>query len=219
MSAAKLRTQCLASPANTSLITCHEDDQPGRPRLATTWDYEGGKHPIQFQLAHLVHPTRQEMSAGSPNLSSARITAAEASPPSSSAASSETITPHLDSLPLILQHAWPCVKLLVRADHPINVQLNVHARTGTSVQHIDLQFIKSHAALVLRASPVDYIKSAQLRGTLFEQNPADSTAISSAFTAFYVDHKEPSDVLEGYKGLWPLGALLDGHEFLVLVKV
>jgi len=89
----------------------------------------------------------------------------------------------------------------------------------TPIQHIDFTFIKSHAALVLKASPVDYIKSAQLRGTLFEDNPIDPTAVSSVFTEFYVNHNEPLEVLRGYKGVWPLGALLEGHEFLVLVRV
>jgi len=34
-----------------------------------------------------------------------------------------------------------------------------------------------------------------------------------------VDHHEPLEVLKKYESTWPLGALLDGHEFFVLVKL
>jgi hypothetical protein len=87
------------------------------------------------------------------------------------------------------------------------------------IQHIDLAFIKSNAIKVLGSTPIDYLKSPQLRGTLFEEDPVDPAAISSIFTEFYVDHHEPLGVLAEYESIWPLGALLDGHEFFVLVKV
>ena len=87
------------------------------------------------------------------------------------------------------------------------------------IQRVDLAFIKSNAIKVLRSTPVDYLKSPRLRGTLFEEDPIDPAAISSIFTEFYVNHHEPLEVLEEYKSIWPLGALLDGHEYFVLVKV
>jgi hypothetical protein len=79
--------------------------------------------------------------------------------------------------------------------------------------------MKSNAIKVLGPTPVEYLKSPYLRGTLFEDQPIDPTAISSIFTEFYVDHHEPLEVLKKYESTWPLGALLDGHEFFVLVKL
>ena len=46
-------------------------------------------------------------------------------------------------------------------------------------------------------------------------------AVSSAFTKFYVDHKEPLEALDNFKekGAWCLGELLEGHEYRVLFPV
>jgi len=78
--------------------------------------------------------------------------------------------------------------------------------------------MKSNAIKVLGHTPVEYLKSPRLRGTLFEDHPIDPTAISSIFTEFYVDHCEPLETLNDYESIWPLGALLDGHEFFILVE-
>ncbi|KAG1775130.1 hypothetical protein EV702DRAFT_1120677 [Suillus placidus] len=92
--------------------------------------------------------------------------------------------------------------------------------TNVGVHAVDLPFIGEHAAKVLAASPIDYIKSAQLRGDLFQKN-SDTGAVSSAFTEFYVDHAEPLKALEQFKekGKWCLGELLEGHEYLALFPV
>jgi len=89
---------------------------------------------------------------------------------------------------------------------------------GVPIQRVDLNFIKSHAAIVLETTPVNYLKSAQLRGSLFEEDPIDPSAISSVFTQFYVSHEEPLEALNEYRSIWPLGELLDGHEFFLLVR-
>jgi hypothetical protein len=88
------------------------------------------------------------------------------------------------------------------------------------VYAVNLSFIRANAVKVLEASTVDYLKSAQLRGDLFQEN-ADTGAISSAFTEFYVDHAEPSEALAKFKtrGKWCLGELLEGHEYLALFPV
>ncbi|KAG2135116.1 hypothetical protein DEU56DRAFT_981205 [Suillus clintonianus] len=91
---------------------------------------------------------------------------------------------------------------------------------GVSVHAVDLSFIRENAAKVLEASTVDYLKSGQLRGALFQEN-VGTGAVSSAFTEFYVDHAEPSKALEKFKarGKWCLGELLEGHEYLALFSV
>lgn len=71
----------------------------------------------------------------------------------------------------------------------------------------------------MKLSPVDYVRNAQLRGSLFDA--IDSTgAVSSVFTNFFVDHAEPLRALDLVRqGLdWPLGELLEGHEFLLMIE-
>ncbi|KAG1731980.1 uncharacterized protein EDB91DRAFT_1152670 [Suillus paluster] len=92
--------------------------------------------------------------------------------------------------------------------------------SDVGVYAVDLSFIRENAARILEASAVDYLKSVQLRGDLFQEN-AGTDAVSSMFTEFYVDHAEPSKVLEKFKvrGKWCLGELLEGHEYLALFPV
>ncbi|KAG1835597.1 hypothetical protein EV424DRAFT_1562772, partial [Suillus variegatus] len=81
-------------------------------------------------------------------------------------------------------------------------------------------FSDEHAKGILESSPISYLKAAQLRGTLFQDN-CDNKAISSVFTEFYVNHTEPLAVLRQYKkrGQWCLGELLNGHEFLAIFPI
>ena len=69
-------------------------------------------------------------------------------------------------------------------------------------------------------SPISYIKEAKLSGSLF--NPEDTSGVvSSVDTGFFVDHEEPLEALvcvqENMK--WPLGELIDGHEFLLILQI
>lgn len=89
-----------------------------------------------------------------------------------------------------------------------------------SVYGVDLSFIRDKAAKVLAASTIDYLKTAQLCGNLFQEG-SDTGAVSSVFTEFYVDHAEPLEALDKFKarGKWCLGELLDGHEYLAIFPV
>ncbi|KAG2147806.1 uncharacterized protein EDB93DRAFT_1240545 [Suillus bovinus] len=91
---------------------------------------------------------------------------------------------------------------------------------AANIKDVNLDFIREHAKGVLESLPISYVKAAQLRGTLFEDN-CNNRAISSVYTEFYVDHAEPLAVLEQYKkkGPWCLGELLDGHEFLAIFPI
>lgn len=89
------------------------------------------------------------------------------------------------------------------------------------IDGIQLKFIKDHAERCIETSPVEYIKCAKLRGSLF--GPVDgvtSGTVSCVDTSFYVDHTEPLGVLERVREHvnWPLGALLEGHEFLLILE-
>jgi len=88
------------------------------------------------------------------------------------------------------------------------------------IENIDLSFCRENAKLIFEASPVDYVRAMQPRGSLFEKD-CTSGAISSVNTEFYVDHDEPLAALQTFKasGKWSLGELLEGHEFLIIVSV
>jgi len=88
----------------------------------------------------------------------------------------------------------------------------------TSIHSIDTSFCKLYAPTILAKSPVEYIKDMSLCGSLFHDD-CKNGAVSSVFTNFYIDHAEPLEALHKYnKGRgWVLGALVDGHEFFVLL--
>ena len=71
----------------------------------------------------------------------------------------------------------------------------------------------------MKASPVGYIQKAKLRGKLFNADHADGL-VSCADAGFYVDHEEPLEALGDVRKMneWPFGELVDGHEFVVLVR-
>jgi len=83
---------------------------------------------------------------------------------------------------------------------------------------VDTNFISQNAKNIFAVTPIDYLKCAQLRGSLFEKDCATGV-ISSVYTEYYIDHSEPLEVLDTFKnvGRWCLGELLDGHEFLIIL--
>ena len=84
---------------------------------------------------------------------------------------------------------------------------------------IQLDFIRKHLGSILRTSPIRYVREAKPRGSLFDAGDA-SGALSNVDSNFYVDHDEPLEVLVRVRESmdWPLGELLDGHEFVLLLK-
>ena len=87
-----------------------------------------------------------------------------------------------------------------------------------SINTVRLDFIKEHAEDIMKESPIRYVKDAKLRGSLF--NPEDASGlVSSVDTGFWVDHTEPLEALTWAREKmdWPLGELIDGHEFLLVM--
>ncbi|KAG6909339.1 hypothetical protein DXG01_000939 [Tephrocybe rancida] len=86
---------------------------------------------------------------------------------------------------------------------------------------VDFKFIQDNAANILTTTPIDYLRSAELVGTAFHPS-SPSPVVSSVFTNFWVDHAEPLQALDKYRRAsaknWPFGELLDGHEFLIIVR-
>jgi len=97
---------------------------------------------------------------------------------------------------------------------------------GAGLEEVDLRVTRDWARSVMDSCPVRYVREARLHGSLFRgENVAaaadDDGAVSCAFTDFRVAHEEMLEVLRnvGDRGLaWPFGVLLEGCEFLVLVK-
>ena len=88
------------------------------------------------------------------------------------------------------------------------------------INTVAVSFIRDHAEAIMKVSPIRYVKDAELRGSLFD--PEDTSGVtSSVYTKFFVDHTEPLEALSWVReGLdWPLGELLDGYEFLLIMKV
>ena len=82
-----------------------------------------------------------------------------------------------------------------------------------------VDFIRNNARTVMKASPISYVKNAELHGSLFD--PEDiSGLISSVDSKFFVDHTEPLEVLARVRERldWPLGELSDGYEFLLMIE-
>ena len=82
-----------------------------------------------------------------------------------------------------------------------------------------LEFMKDNAQSIMKASPVGYVMNAKLRGSLFDVEDT-SGLVSSVDSGFFVDHGEPLEALEWVRESmdWPLGELLDGHEFVLILQ-
>ena len=95
--------------------------------------------------------------------------------------------------------------------------VSTNVDTGLPVSDIDLDFIRRNAAKALESSTVQYLRNAQVRGSLFEE--ATDGSISVANTEYFIDHEEPDAILRYYveKKQWPLGTLKEGHEFAVIM--
>ena len=96
--------------------------------------------------------------------------------------------------------------------------MNVELTTIGGINNAPLTFICNHGEAILKASPIGYIKNAKFHGSLFDLAVTDG-AISSVDTGFFVDHTEPLEALGRARRDtdWPLGELIDGHEFLLIL--
>ncbi|KAK8249007.1 hypothetical protein IWZ00DRAFT_489958 [Phyllosticta capitalensis] len=116
----------------------------------------------------------------------------------------------------------------VLSSHTATLRACVRAVTGLALpEGVDKSLIRALARPVMATAPVKYVREAELRTSLPVQ--ADATtkesddgagAVLSAFTNFFVDHAEPNMAraiaMSEFGGVWPLGELDEGCEFLVL---
>ena len=82
-----------------------------------------------------------------------------------------------------------------------------------------LAMAREHARAIMASAPVEYVRTAKLRGSVF--GSGEQNVVCCADTAFWVDHAEPLAALQAVRDkgvVWPFGDLPDACEFLVLVK-
>ncbi|KAG6909340.1 hypothetical protein DXG01_000940 [Tephrocybe rancida] len=98
------------------------------------------------------------------------------------------------------------------------------AAFSRSIKTVDIDFIRDNHRAILKATPVNYISGAKPFGLALDPTSPSNT-VSLIMTDFYVDHTEPLQALAEFRAkpgnseAWPLGELLQGHEFLLIVKV
>jgi hypothetical protein len=113
----------------------------------------------------------------------------------------------------------------ILSSHPAAVMAAARA-FSEGIEREDLSGIAGLAREIMKKAPVEYVKSAELRGSLFEEErkivQTDNAAQCCALTNFWVDHAEPEDVLKKLNDrgrIWPLGKLPDGCEWLVVGNI
>lgn len=96
--------------------------------------------------------------------------------------------------------------------------------TAFSFPHAQLDFMQACASEVMAGSPIAYVQTAKLCGSLFQPDDTvtddGSSLVSGVDTNFFVNHEEPLDALAWLQdqGLWQLGRLPDGVEFLLIFE-
>ncbi|KAG7453219.1 uncharacterized protein BT62DRAFT_940616 [Guyanagaster necrorhizus] len=189
LSPSKARAECLSDPAHTTLALCTLNDGT-LVGYAFATQWSYGDGLVSWITQLVVHSKHRRRGIATMLLRMLRNGSGSS------------------AFGLVSSHPAACIALSAIGDrHWIN--------------NIDLDFIRRTAPRMLSVATVDYLKDAQLRGSLFEERPAAGT-VSSVDTKFYVDREEPLAALKAHvasSGSWPLGELLEGHEFLIVVKV
>ena len=103
------------------------------------------------------------------------------------------------------------------SSHPAAICAALRA-FGRGIEGVDLDIVKE-ARGILDASPVQYVKNARMKGSLFQKGSSDGS-VCCAGTSFCVDQAEPLAALAAIKerGIeWPFGDLPEDCEFLTLI--
>src|SRR6266498_1606026 len=89
-----------------------------------------------------------------------------------------------------------------------------------TINTVQLDFIKDQTEGIMKSSSISYVRGAKLHGILFNPDDTDG-AVSCVDTGFFIDHSEPLEALASVRETMerPLGELLDGHEFLLILQV
>ncbi|KAK1467994.1 hypothetical protein CABS03_15039 [Colletotrichum abscissum] len=201
MSADRLRVQCLPEGSNNTYVTIHIDGVLAGNAFACRWEHANRRVCWITQL--VVHSNYREQRLATTLLLN-------------------LIDDDDDVLGIMSSHPAAC-KALAKAiggmDQTPLANLLLTSYEDIRFSDVSMDYARDHAADVLKASPIVYVREAQLCGRLFNSDDA-SGMVSGVNSKFYVDHAEPLEALAWFQedGNWPLGELPDGHEFLFLVE-
>ena len=126
-------------------------------------------------------------------------------------------------------HASTLLRLLIALRNPVVVGVasshphRILALKNASTSVFDEDFIKRHVARITNICNIKYLIDKPLVGTLFQQAPQlhEGQPRVQINTEFHTDHAEPLDALTKLPidVEWPLGPLLEGHEYIVVFRV
>jgi hypothetical protein len=87
----------------------------------------------------------------------------------------------------------------------------------------DKDFIRQNVARVYTLCNIEYLIGKSLVGSVFEPNLeySEGQAVAQVNSEFYTDHTGPLEALANLPVdvQWPLGPLLEGHEFVLVFCV
>lgn len=228
MSSQKLKKQCLSDPEHTILALCKTPNHEviGHA-FATYWNYGPGALRSSLYSLHLLHNTPHRL--GEVCWITQLVVSAAHRRKGIASMLLRFIRDQrtFHAMGLVSSHPAACIALSeLGGTVPICVNVSVTSDSRNSgsrwIKAIDMAFIGDNATAILATSPIEYLRTARLVGSAF--NPTSTTtAISSVYTNFFVDHVEPLEALTEFlakagQEAWPLGELLDGHEFLIIVR-
>ena len=126
---------------------------------------------------------------------------------------------HASTLLRLLIALCNSVVIGVASSHPHRILALKNASTSV----FDEDFIKRHVARITNICNIKYLIDKPLVGTLFQQAPQlhEGQPRVQINTEFHTDHAEPLDALTKLPidVEWPLGPLLEGHEYIVVFRV
>ena len=103
----------------------------------------------------------------------------------------------------------------IASSHPHGIL----ALQKATISSFDLDFIKKYVRHAFTTCNIEYLIGKNLVGKLFG-NESDET-VALVDSEFYIDHTKPVQALANLPSYiyWPLGKLLEGHEFVALFSV
>jgi hypothetical protein len=126
-------------------------------------------------------------------------------------------------------YASTLLRALINSQNPLAVGIasshphGILALKRAARSLFDQDFIKAHVTHILGICNVTYLANKSLVGTVFQTIPNIDERTPKALinSEFHIDHREPLEALSNLPidVQWPLGPLLEGHEFIVVFEV
>ncbi len=203
LSKARLRAQCLPTDALTSYVRVSIDDQIAGNAFACRWPYEGKTVCWVTQL--VVHSDFRERGLAAYLLNLLRQ-------------DGDVIYGLMSSHPaacLAAAKAFGSQSQIILLCCDLDADISIGG-----INMVALPFMQDNAEAIMKCSPIRYVRDAELRGSLYDCKDS-SGGISSVNTEFHVDHAQALEALAWVRESqeWPLGELLEGHEFLLILEV